>query len=332
MFKNMKIAKKLIISFVLVVIISSIAGVVGLVLLKSVDTKYSNALIENGFVQGDIGNYNSYLNKGGALVRDIIVQTDAQKLQQAQADFGETKKLTGDALAAAKLNCKTPAEIEILNRIDAAAPVYQGARDRAIELGLQNKNEEALKIFNEEANPALLECAKAGEELMALNSSMGTKVSADLTSQSNFAIIVMMIVMAISAIVAIVIALLVSRSISTPVKACAERLVLLSKGDLHSPVPEATSKDETGVMLNSLKFTTDFLNMIIGEIDKNLSEMAKGNLDVETKVEFKGDFDALRVSIEKIIHSFNDTLGQINISADQVSSGSDQVSSGAQAL
>ncbi|MEG1801289.1 MAG: methyl-accepting chemotaxis protein, partial [Oscillospiraceae bacterium] len=332
MFKNMKIAKKLILSFMVVALTASIAGGVGLALLFQVDTEYSKAFVTNGFVLGDIGNYNSHLAHGGAKVRDIIMLTDPAKIKEAQADMAESSKLALESLEKAKVNCTTPEELAIIARIDAAEPKYQLGRDKAVALGLQNLNDEALSVFLTEANPYLLECVNAGQELMALNIKLGDEVSAKLTKNSYTSIAIMAVVMVSAMVVAILFAIFVSGSISRPVKACSDRLVLLSQGDLHTPVPDATSRDEVGVMTGSLKFTTDFLNSVIGEIGQNLGEMANGNLDVETKLDYKGDFDALKQSMGTIVSSFNETLGQINIASDQVSSGSDQVSSGAQAL
>ncbi|MEG0617210.1 MAG: methyl-accepting chemotaxis protein, partial [Oscillospiraceae bacterium] len=97
-------------------------------------------------------------------------------------------------------------------------------------------------------------------------------------------------------------------------------------------VPQSDSKDEIGLMLNSLKNTTDFLNIVIADIGRGLGEMARGNFDIGTTLDYKGDFDSIKQSIILILSSFNDTLGQINTSSEQVSAGSDQVSSGAQAL
>ncbi|MEG0565264.1 MAG: MCP four helix bundle domain-containing protein, partial [Hungatella sp.] len=332
MFKNMKIAKKLISSFIAVVIISSIASVTGLILLRTLDKGYGHALINNGFVQGDIGNYNAYLNQGAAMVRDVIMLTDEADIKSAQADLEIAKAMTLKALAATKERCQTPEELVILAKIDAAAPKYQEARDRAVALGLANKNDEALRVFREEARPYLLQCTGAGEELMALNVTMGDQVSADLSSQSSFGMILIVIVMIVSTIIAVTLALIVSRGISRPVQACADRLVKLSDGDLHTAVPDVTSTDEIGVMLGALKKTTDFLNSIIGEIGRGLGLMAQGDLTVSTHVDFLGDFAALRDSLQMILDALNHTLGQINQSSDQVSSGSDQVSSGAQAL
>lgn len=143
-------------------------------------------------------------------------------------------------------------------------------------------------------------------------------------------------IMAVIALLFIIISFLIAdkfaTSISKSINDCAQRLHLLSEGDLKSPVPFTDSKDEAGQLLRDLGTTIDRLNGAISEVDYNLSEVAKGNLTTIIKREFKGDFTPLRDSVNTIIESLNATLGQINISADQVSYGSEQVSAGSQAL
>ncbi|MEG1366553.1 MAG: MCP four helix bundle domain-containing protein, partial [Oscillospiraceae bacterium] len=185
MLKNMKIAKKLIISFVLVVLISSIASVVGIVILSKTDNDYSAALVNNGFVQGDIGDFNTYLQQGSAMVRDIIMLESPAEIKDAEAKLDKCKKLTLEALELARPACTSPEELELFARIDKAAPKYDELREKAIKLGEQNKNDEALKVFRDEAHPYLEECFTAGQELMDLNSKMGDEISNNLTNQSR---------------------------------------------------------------------------------------------------------------------------------------------------
>lgn len=332
MFKNMKIATKLISAFMVTVLISSIAGVVGLFLLNQVDNNFSEALVVNGFVQGDIGNYNASLNKGSAVVRDVIALTDLDEMKASQAELEGIKKDTQKALEKVKANCKTPEEIALIKKIDETYPKYDEFRNQAIELGLQNRNEEAIHLFRNKARPYLIECVTAGQQLMDLNVKMGNDISTKLNAQSNLGMIMMVVIILAAAAIAIVLALFVSRSISRPVKACAQRLVLLSEGDIHTIVPHSDSKDEIGVMLNALENTTKFMDAVIGDVGRDLSEMAKGNLTVTSSADYKGDFSALKDSLDIILTSLNSTLGQINQASDQVSSGSDQVSYGAQAL
>ena len=59
--KNMNIKKRLIISFLFTVFLASIASILALVMIIRVDARYSKALNLNGFIQGDLGEYNTYL-------------------------------------------------------------------------------------------------------------------------------------------------------------------------------------------------------------------------------------------------------------------------------
>lgn len=332
MMKNMKIAKKLIVAFVTITLIASVAGVVGLVLLTTLDRDYGEALVANGFVQGNIGDYNANLNKGGAIVRDIIMLTDEEDIKASQIELEEVKKLTQEALDAAAEKISSPEERALLEKINAASPKYKEARDRAVALGLQNKNDEAMRVFHEEARPYLVECTTAGQEWMEVNVKLGNEVSDKLTAQAMTGIICMVIIMISATIAAVIVAVLTARGISRPVKACADRLVLLSEGDLHTPVPKVISNDETGIMLHALETTTSFITGLINEIGRVLGEVANGNLNINATADFKGDFNDLKIHMEQIVTSLNDTMMQINQSSEQVSGGADQVSSGAQAL
>lgn len=125
-----------------------------------------------------------------------------------------------------------------------------------------------------------------------------------------------------------------SYSISNPIKACADRIEKLSGGDLNSPVPAITTRDETGILAQSTKKLVEGLRSMLGDADHMLGEMANGNFTVKSNAaeSYVGDFEGLKSSMEEISHKLTKTLVEINSTADQVSSGSDQVSAGSQAL
>lgn len=71
--KQMKVAEKLRFCLTLVVCVASISGVLGLIFLLVNNIQYSNALVNNGFSQGEIGIFSTYLNKEPALIREMIL-------------------------------------------------------------------------------------------------------------------------------------------------------------------------------------------------------------------------------------------------------------------
>ena len=149
------------------------------------------------------------------------------------------------------------------------------------------------------------------------------------TKQSEFmggvykALMYVLISVAIFVTAGIIIARKFADSIALPVMECARRLKLLSEGDLSSPVPETSAKDETGELLRDLKTTVETLNSSISEVAFNLTEMASGNLTVRMSGQYMGDFEPLSRSVVTINANLNEVIGELAMSADQVSNGSD---------
>lgn len=135
-------------------------------------------------------------------------------------------------------------------------------------------------------------------------------------------------------IITFILSLKLANGIGKPIKACAERIELLSKGDLTAPVPNIKTKDETGQLAAATNTIVTNINGIIKDISWGLNELSNGNFVVTSEAEelYVGDFKQMAVSMYQIIDKLTNTLHQINRAAEQVASGSDQVSSGAQAL
>lgn len=130
------------------------------------------------------------------------------------------------------------------------------------------------------------------------------------------------------------VAVVVSSRISRPMKACAERMKLLVKGDLETPMPHFKAKDETGMLANSTASLVEGLRMVIVDIDYMLTEMANQNLDVHTRHEevYVGSFRNILVSMRNMKDKLSDAMRQVNYSARQVAAASNELSSSAQTL
>ncbi|MEG0941412.1 MAG: methyl-accepting chemotaxis protein [Oscillospiraceae bacterium] len=331
MLKNVKIGKKLILAFIVVAVIVSIAGFCGLGLLINLDKGYGTALVENGFVQGDIGNYNTYLNKGGAIVRDIITLTDPAEVKAAQAEFEDVKAKTQAALEAATVNCTTPAELELLATINKTAPLYKTPRDKAIELALAGKKEEAIEMFRTEARPYLNECMTAAQKLMEINVKNGDAVSEKLSTQSRVGIITIIAVVTFGLLLSIFLGIVIARDIYRPVNEIEQMAVKMAAGNYNVHI-DYDFDNEIGSLARNMNTMVDTTKAVVDDTARGLNEIAAGNFDIAPKAEFIGVFAEIKEAIQKIVVDMSETMAQIKVSAEQVSAGSEQVSSGAQAL
>lgn len=148
------------------------------------------------------------------------------------------------------------------------------------------------------------------------------------------AMVINIVVIAISIFISIIVALVLAVNISTPMKACVNRMKLLVEGDLDTPMPKITSKDETGILARSTASLVDGLRIVISDIDYLLNEMANQNLDVHTEHEevYVGSFRNILISMRHMKEELGSAMRQVNHSAQEVAMASDHLSASAQTL
>lgn len=328
---NMKVKKKLLSCFIFVAVLSSISGIAGTVSLMKLDNDYSTALVENGFSQGKIGNFNTYLNKGSAVVRDLIMLSDKEDVQNSRTELEQITEKTNVALEEMTEACQTPQEKEYLQLIQEKLPQYREYRDEVVELGVANKDDEALALFHEKARPILNEAMTAAQDLADLKVESGNEVSSSLTLQSRVTFGGICVIIVLTLVLSIVISVNVAKMFSVPLNQVKDAAGKLAKGELDIEVSVA-SQDEIGEMSRSFNEAAHKIRGYVAELERGLEVVASGNFNISTEVEFQGDFITLKNSLEQIATSMNETLTQINEGADQVAVGATQMAENAQAL
>ena len=133
-------------------------------------------------------------------------------------------------------------------------------------------------------------------------------------------------------LLSIFIAFRIANPIVKPVVSLVKRIEGLSEGDLHTEVPQVKNRDEIGTLAAAFQNTVSSLNAYIGDIRNVLGAISNGDCTVQIDREYKGDFVAIRESLNYIVRSLNKTFQSINQVSDRISAGSQQMASGAQAL
>ena len=153
-------------------------------------------------------------------------------------------------------------------------------------------------------------------------------------ADTYFGMVINVLVIVVSILASTVVALKLSNNIGGPMRACAARMKLLVEGDLESPVPQSTGRDETAELTRSTAAMVAGLRTIIDDIGYLLNEMANQNLDVQSehREAYVGGYESILLSMRNLKMQLSNVMRKIDSSAGQVSSASGQVSSGAQAL
>ncbi len=329
--KNMKVEEKLRFCFLLVVLTASISGVLGLIVLISVSTSYSKALVTNGFSQGEIGIFSTYLSKEPSIVREMILLRDAADLKESKEELEATQEITDQAYATMKAHCNSAEEVEDIALIDELLPEYRAIFKEVQTLAEANKDEQARELLLSEGKPIFKQLSDVVEKLVAYNVETGNEVSRRLTIQTYVMFGAMLLVIIVAIFISIRFARFVGRLFAEPISNVMNATAQLAKGDLDIEI-ETMYPDEIGEMTDSFKEAIGELRLYIKELSRELGEIAAGNFNISSEVQYRGEFHALGEAIEKIIESLSGAMGQIREASEQVALGATQMAESSQSL
>ncbi len=125
---------------------------------------------------------------------------------------------------------------------------------------------------------------------------------------------------------------LIAKQIAAPIVATTNRLVKVVEGDLHGETPVTHRGDETQILNEAMVSTIKEFSAYIKDIERFLSELSEGNLNVTSDLEYHGDYKQIREALTKIRGNLKTTISGIKEVSEQVASGSDALSSSAQLL
>ena len=135
---------------------------------------------------------------------------------------------------------------------------------------------------------------------------------------------------------AIVIVILVSSTvigfIVSSVRKMRDVTLRLAEGDLDVKLQPTDSKDEIGVLQNSMYELSRKLSEMMRETNHILGEIANHNLMVSDMTEYPGEFNELSHSVNSIRRILNQLIVMVQQSADEVHISATQLSKAAEAL
>ncbi|MDR3225982.1 MAG: methyl-accepting chemotaxis protein [Clostridiales Family XIII bacterium] len=137
-------------------------------------------------------------------------------------------------------------------------------------------------------------------------------------------------------VIAVILALIISRRIAKPIAVMTERMKLFSEGDIHSPMPTVKSKNEIGVLYDSMSETARAISFYIADISEKLSAMAGGDMRTKSYADYAGDYQPIRYSLEQIQQSMSGALSRVvqssrkvQITAQEMAASSEELSGNA---
>ena len=206
-------------------------------------------------------------------------------------------------------------------------------KNKLIELAAENKNAEALKLYNSDYEKSLDKLQNTLIEIGNEAENNAVNTYNDSVKIKNLAFIILILISTISIIACIYMALVLVKLLTEPILELENAAKKLENGSLDINI-EYKSKDELGILANSFRKTCSFLRTIILDINNILEELSNGHFNITSSCidQYIGDFTSTKDSLEKIVKSLNEAFYEIKEATIQVKGGSEQVAQTSQTI
>lgn len=331
------IEKRLTGSFFKVSAITVAVAALGLAALLIISSRYSYALTNFGFAQGDIGKTMFEFADVRSSLRAAIGYDDADAIAQVVKQHEESKAAFEENFAKIEDTIVSADGRKTYDAIKEELNTYWEIDQKIMDLGATTDR----VLCRQAQDIALSELASIYnsiytqlEELLNVKVNEGNQLSRTLIITEWILAAIIVIVVAVAIVFSTKIGKNIAKRISEPLGKLGERLKTFSAGDLSSPFPMVETGDEVEHMEKDATEMADNLNVIIHDIDEVLGEMAGGNYAVRSNAsdKYTGDFGKLYESMRKLRDQMTETLVSIGEASEHVSTGSGDLAIASQSL
>ncbi len=337
MLKNEKIEKRLKRSFFVVSSITSMAALVAIIAVMVISGRYSYALNNYGFAQGDIGRAMFEFADLRSSLRAAIGYDDADAIAEVVSQHETIKEDFEKSLAQVEHTIVSKDGRATYDAILADLDEYWKLDTQIMELGATTDRvlcRQAQEIALNDLAGVYNSIYERLEELLNVKVKEGNKLASTLSATKWVLAILIVIAIAAAMTLAMQIGRKIAKGIADPLKKLGERLETFAAGDLSGEFPQIDTGDEVEEMGKHVVHMADNLSAIIYDIEELLGEMAGGNYTVSSAIteKYTGDFEKMYGSVKGLRDQMTETLCAIGETSGQVNSGSNDVAAASQNL
>ncbi len=331
--KNMKIARKLISSFLVISLITAIVGAAGIysmTMMKASGTKlYEKQTVPLSVVaeinlnverlSGQASEYMLHYNDAEK-IKSLDEETEKYKADYLKNVQSYEPTITTAATKALFTESKTIYSDQFIPALDN---IIKAAKS-GDQTQLEQINLDDFQTINQKLEDNYTQCTQNRINTAKTNNDSNNQMAGTM-------MIVLILIISLGILISIGWGIRLARALSKPINEMAIAAENLASGNLDVNITYV-SKDEIGSLAKSLKTASDTLKLYIRDISMNLGLMAEGDITAEITQQYIGDFIPIKEALIQISNGLNETLSTISRSSEQVNSGAGQVSSGAQEL
>jgi methyl-accepting chemotaxis protein len=279
MFKNLKIATKLIGSFLVILALMAVLGIFSLSKLTAVND--ATLELANNWMPSVrlVLAAKADLNRIRALEYRSIVASDSTELGAIETEVTQKiASIQASNVDYAKM-ISSPEERQTFDTYKSELDIFIAEHAKLVELTKANRDEEAKTLLSGENLKHYNSLRSLSDKLSDINIGGGTKAAADSQVVYASARIWTIGILCGCTALALLMALLITRSVTVPLRRASEVADRLAEGDLTVQIT-SDSTDETGRLLTAMANMVAKLSQVVTEVNGGAEALAGASEEV----------------------------------------------------
>jgi methyl-accepting chemotaxis protein len=262
------------------------------------------------------------------LLKDLIIQTDANEEQATQDKIDAADELINKNLGLYEATLTSVADREIFDELEVLLAAYEPLKEGFITYAIEDEDDMALALMSGEGAETTKRMEAIIEKIIKNNLDTGRALSDNYMQITNKSIYLMIGIIGISVGLSIALSIFISRIISKPIKKLVDDANKIADGELDITI-QINTKDEVGVLAQAFARMTDNLNDIMSNINEAAAQVASGSKQISDSslalsqgaTEQASSVEELTASLEEISVQTNQNAknaDEANLHAEQV--------------
>lgn len=336
-FKEMKIKKRLVSAFTIVISIFVLVAVAVAGSMIFMVKNYDKVLSYYAFPQGDIGMAMNATAEIRSATRAIIGYETRELIDAVKGQRDQSISDFKYYIEKVRPTMITPEGNASMAAIDAAWEKYHALENEIVAVGDSTDPKQcalAQERMISELTPLYRELDSAMKELMEVNVQKGAESQGILRTLEWISLGLILVSIIGVVIISMRIASIIATGIEKPLQELEERLEEFAHGELSSPFPEVDSKDEIAHMVETAGEMAQRLYSILSDTVGMMEQMAAGNFRIRSRIEeqYQGEFKGLLDGVMGMNQQMSLALGEVEIASVQVYEGANHLANAAQDL
>lgn len=318
-FNNMKISKKLLLSFGIVILLTAIMIAFGIYFVLRVGS-FSHLMYVGPYVTTtEVETIRADINESGIALRSGILDKDMGNYEEQINSLYSDMAVSVNALREA-----FDGQDALLDALESSLNSLKEAGNDIIETAKAGDYDQAANLLAGDYKTSFDETIKVSDDLYETADTQAASFDKRASIVKLSATIFLCFLFACTLIFGVIISGRTTKSIVRPLRQIEKAAKEMAGGNLEAVV-NYVSEDELGSLAGSMRTMISTLSNYITDISRGMKELAQGNMDIKPEVEFYGDFIALMENIMEAVTAFNKALIEIDNSATQVSEGTELI-------